>query len=75
MHNTIIHPHETIPAQILSEDEKGTSHDSGWGGGGGGGGGDELAYCFVCNGLKKNILENPGIDPGTSHMLSEHSTT
>ena len=23
----------------------------------------------------KNIVENPGIDPGTSHMLSERSTT
>ena len=23
----------------------------------------------------KKILENPGIDPGTSHMLSERSTT
>ena len=23
----------------------------------------------------KSILENPGIDPGTSHMLSERSTT
>ena len=23
----------------------------------------------------KNLLENPGIDPGTSHMLSERSTT
>ena len=23
---------------------------------------------------KKNFLENPGIDPGTSHMLSERST-
>ena len=24
---------------------------------------------------KNEILENPGIDPGTSHMLSERSTT
>ena len=24
---------------------------------------------------KKKLLENPGIDPGTSHMLSERSTT
>ena len=23
---------------------------------------------------KKKLLENPGIDPGTSHMLSERST-
>ena len=25
--------------------------------------------------IGKNLLENPGIDPGTSHMLSERSTT
>ena len=25
--------------------------------------------------IGKNGLENPGIDPGTSHMLSERSTT
>ena len=24
--------------------------------------------------LKEKYLENPGIDPGTSHMLSERST-
>ena len=24
---------------------------------------------------KNELLENPGIDPGTSHMLSERSTT
>ena len=24
---------------------------------------------------KNEVLENPGIDPGTSHMLSERSTT
>ena len=24
--------------------------------------------------LSENLLENPGIDPGTSHMLSERST-
>ncbi len=25
--------------------------------------------------MQKSQLENPGIDPGTSHMLSERSTT
>ena len=27
------------------------------------------------NDEKQNTVENPGIDPGTSHMLSERSTT
>ena len=25
--------------------------------------------------LLQNVMENPGIDPGTSHMQSERSTT
>lgn len=28
-----------------------------------------------CTYTKNTVLENPGIDPGTSHMLSERSTT
>ena len=32
-------------------------------------------FCYKkMNGVKVQ-LENPGIDPGTSHMLSERSTT
>ena len=38
-----------------------------------------LLRAFCANsegrGKGKNLLENPGIDPGTSHMLSERSTT
>ena len=31
---------------------------------------------FIPENLRKKLfLENPGIDPGTSHMLSERSTT
>ena len=33
----------------------------------------ELMSAFLA--LKKKRMENPGIDPGTSHMLSERSTT
>ena len=29
---------------------------------------------YIKSSMKK-MLENPGIDPGTSHMLSERSTT
>ena len=40
-----------------------------------------IAVCLYCAEARilrvevKNHLENPGIDPGTSHMLSERSTT
>ena len=39
-----------------------------------------IAVCLYCAEARilrvevKNLLENPGIDPGTSHMLSERST-
>ena len=34
----------------------------------------DQALSLLLSSMKK-ILENPGIDPGTSHMLSERSTT
>ena len=31
-------------------------------------------FLFATSALAKTVLEAPGIDPGTSHMLSERST-
>ena len=31
-------------------------------------------WAFASAKKTKKVLENPGIDPGTSHMLSERST-